>query len=59
MGSFIPIGHVCACVLVVYVHTHAFTRLCNKVLIKKKAKISTITTFTDHPLYNKWEETLG
>ena len=58
MGSFIPIGHVCACVLVVYVHTHAFTRSCNKVLVKK-AKISTIATFTDLPLYNKWEETLS
>lgn len=58
MGSFIPIGHVRACVLVVYVHTHAFTRSWIKVLIKK-AKITTTATFTDHPLYIKWEETLS
>lgn len=36
MGSFIPIGHVRACVLVVYGHMHAFPCSCNKVLIKKK-----------------------
>lgn len=59
---FIPIGHVRARVLAVYGHMHAFLCSCNKVLIKKKEQrtlVSTIATFTNHPLCNKWEGTLG